>query len=322
VLVPGAARYPPERFCDLNALPLRICVGEYSCELVAWGQIPAAPWRNQPHTHSFVEVCYAYTGRGRFRVGDAVHSVRAGDLFAARPGEVHQVVSSVDDPLAVYFWGYSLAPGSASVDRGDDRDELTELLAAFRAGGDAVTHDAGDVPGTIDLLTSEVARRSAGYRTAVDGLVRTLLIETARRFVGSPPSRSAAPAEPDDRDALLVRRMRRFLEDNYGRAVTVSDVAAEVHLSPRHAARVFRRGTGRTVMEQLRQLRLERASELLLDRSLSIKEVARSCGYPDVRYFTTTFRRAAGAPPGAFRRHRGTVMTLDDQARDGQGASW
>jgi transcriptional regulator GlxA family with amidase domain len=100
--------------------------------------------------------------------------------------------------------------------------------------------------------------------------------------------------------------MQRHLQDNLARPVTVRDVAAAVHLSERHAERLFQQQTGSSLMADLRRMRMELAAQLLLDQAVTVTEVARACGYSDVRPFSTAFRRHYGKAPQTFRATRGT----------------
>jgi len=98
----------------------------------------------------------------------------------------------------------------------------------------------------------------------------------------------------------------RYLHDNLSRPIQIRDVAAQVHLSERHLSRLFQQVTGESLLEYLTMLRVQAASQLLLDRQLAIKNVARDVGYPDVHYFTTLFRRRTGMTPAVFRETGGT----------------
>ena len=51
----------------------------------------------------------------------------------------------------------------------------------------------------------------------------------------------------------------------------------------------------------MRQLRLEHAKELLLSSELPVGVIAEQCGFPDLQYFITSFRKKYGLPPGKFR---------------------
>ncbi len=56
----------------------------------------------------------------------------------------------------------------------------------------------------------------------------------------------------------------------------------------------------------------ETAAQLLLERNLSIKEIAQTTGYSDVRYFTTLFHRHTGLPPAIFRQKGGTSFVTQE----------
>ncbi len=279
----------------LGSLDVALTAGGHRVRFLSWGFIEPRPWRNYLHTHSFFEVCHAYAGHGTYRHGDDEHHVQSGDLIVARPGDVHEIVSSDDDPLGLQFWQFTLLPDSG------DR----ELLDAFTAPAGPVLSATGDrIAPLLELLTGEAA--GPAHPEIVEALCATLVLDTARAVTGV----AAAAVEPaaQGRDELLVAAMERYLKDNHDRHVTIRNVAAQVHLSERHANRLFRRVSGTTIHAYLARYRLGMAAQRLTARQHSIKEVARLSGYPDVRAFTTAFRRHWGTTPAAYRRHGGTEL--------------
>lgn len=113
-------------------------------------------------------------------------------------------------------------------------------------------------------------------------------------------------------DEAIVQVMLRYLRDNYNRSLSICDLAAQVHLSERHASRLFHHVTGTSIKEYLTSLRIDMATQLLLDRRTPIKEVALATGYPNVRYFTTLFRQRTGLTPASFRQKGGTRFLEQD----------
>jgi AraC family L-rhamnose operon transcriptional activator RhaR len=158
---------------------------------------------------------------------------------------------------------------------------------------------------TLELLTEEIARREPGYLAVIQALAEKLLLDTARAIAPSLPDESVAPPARNAGQAA-ARTIQRYLQDNAPRPITLRDVAAQVHLSERQTARVFKRETGQTILEYLTHLRLEAAAQMLLRRDLPIKRIAAEVGYPDVHYFATLFRKHVGFTPGAFRDAGGT----------------
>jgi mannose-6-phosphate isomerase-like protein (cupin superfamily) len=123
-----------QHFADLARTKVSFRIGSYRADMLYWGVIGARYWRNWLHAHSYIEVCYAYRGRGTFRILDAERRVRAGDVFVAKPREHHEVISSRAAPLGVYFWAYSLTPTPARSLAPSD-DAIDALLGAFLGAG-------------------------------------------------------------------------------------------------------------------------------------------------------------------------------------------
>jgi AraC-like DNA-binding protein len=286
-----------DRFVDLAGLLESCEVGGFRADFVSWGFYRPEYWRNYLHSHSFHEVCLAYAGAGRFESGGVRYDVGPGTVFLARPGDIHEIESSRSDPLGIAFWGFTFRPlaGGAGVGW---------WSGLARADGPVVSTRLGGLATTVAALSEEAGTPRSGYGESVAAFGAALVLDTARAFaldadlVVDPPVR--------DRESVVVDAMRRHLLDNLARPVTVRDVAAAVHLSERHAERLFRQQTGASLMATLRGMRLELAGQLLLDPAVTVTEVARACGYSDVRAFSTAFRREHGQAPGEFRRAGGT----------------
>ncbi|WP_201379375.1 AraC family transcriptional regulator [Ktedonobacter sp. SOSP1-52] len=273
---------------------------------MGWGFIGPRWWRNYLHTHSFFEVCYAFQGQGLFRFAGVDYAVQAGDVFIAKPGVAHEIISSEEDPLGIYFWSYTLYERADAYNA--PASGVDELLRAYLASPSVVSARTTAMLRTLELLTEEGTRREPGYLQVVEGLVIKLLLDTARSVVDTSDLCEPLPTPVRSPEEAVTQTIKRYLYDNYARPITMRDLAAQVHLSERHTARLFRKVTGDSIMDYLTRLRLEMAAQLLLDRQarMPIKEIAQACGYPDVRYFTTLFRQRTGLTPALFRQQGGT----------------
>jgi AraC family L-rhamnose operon transcriptional activator RhaR len=329
-----------ERFNDLNKLPISVRLGSYRADFIYWGVLGSKWWRNYAHTHSFYEICYANGGRGTFRILDRHYQIRKGDLFVAKPGEMHEIVSRRGEPLRIYFWAYTLVPaqpmsGSSTSPAGhphtaqaaNDADRsIDALIHAFSVSRCWVASYAPTMDRTLQLLCEEMAQQSPGYTRAIAALVTKLLLDTARAVTGGAVPGEAIDVPPHDQAEAVVRTAARYLRDNLSRPISVCDVAAQVDLSERHLSRLFQRVMKMSILQYLTNIRIQTASQLLLDRDLSIKQVARAVGYPDPHYFSTLFGRTMGLTPGEFRRTGGTRFLkrtgspVSDVARPGEAS--
>lgn len=292
---------PRQRFTDLSQLPLSLRMGSFQSEILGWGFFEPRWWRNYLHSHSFFEICYAFAGEGLFRIGEQEHSVRQGQVFVARPGETHEIISATHNPLGIYFWSYTLTQRQDCPLQAIGSDAL---LHAFLTSNCSVSAQTPGMQRTLELLTEEIVQRAAGYRQVIEGLVVKLLFDTARAVVVL-PEQALDPMGRSQEEAI-VRVMVHYLRDNACRVVSIRDLAAQIHLSERHTSRLFQKVMGTSIKTYLSTIRMETAAQLLLEQRLSIKEIAQATGYPNVRYFITVFHQKTGLTPAVFRQKGGT----------------
>ena len=96
-------------------------------------------------------------------------------------------------------------------------------------------------------------------------------------------------------------RAKDLIDARYRDPLDVPTLARAAHLSPAHFSREFRRTFGETPHQYLLTRRLERAAELLRNTDWPVADICLAVGLTSVGSFTTSFRRAYGTPPTAYR---------------------
>ena len=91
-----------------------------------------------------------------------------------------------------------------------------------------------------------------------------------------------------------------FAREHFAEPLTVSDLAEQVALSPSAFSTLFREVTGRSPYQFLKEFRMDRARELLVDGRLNVTEVSRHVGYTSVSHFIKEFRNRFGTTPRAY----------------------
>jgi AraC-like DNA-binding protein len=101
--------------------------------------------------------------------------------------------------------------------------------------------------------------------------------------------------------ARHLQRARDLADARYSEPLTVDDMARAAGLSRAHFSREFRRTFGESPHAYLLTRRLERAASLLCFTDQSVGEICLRVGLRSVGSFTTSFKRAYGVPPAAYR---------------------
>lgn len=95
--------------------------------------------------------------------------------------------------------------------------------------------------------------------------------------------------------------VRRYLEGHFAEPLTLDQIARAVHRNRYALCHYYKEATGCTIMEQLRQIRMEKAKWLLRYETVSVEEIGRSCGFGSASYFGKIFRSMTGRSPREYR---------------------
>ena len=235
------------------------------------------------HLHSDIQILMVIRGGFDFVVEQAVYPLREGSVLICPPGLWHEVHYTGDAHAHV-------VDGRLMTDAPRPLVSLIERLQPPRA-----------VHLEPEALRESVAVIAAAMKRT--GLARIAAIMTALWRVFE---QVAGPVETDlANDSTLpdqrVAQAEDFMRNHLGDSISVEDIADHVRLSRPHLTALFAKYRSIGPATQLRQLRVERAKQLLQRTNLTIKEIALSCGFVCPNHFSRVFSQTAGQTPSAFR---------------------
>ncbi|MEA4824680.1 MAG: AraC family transcriptional regulator [Clostridiaceae bacterium] len=105
----------------------------------------------------------------------------------------------------------------------------------------------------------------------------------------------------DVKHADTLRKLTRYLNENYAGRLTLDDVAEHVFLSKSYVSRLFSEELGTTFTAYLNHIRVEKAKIMLVDRGNTLSAVAVAVGFADQSYFSRVFKAITHVSPGVYR---------------------
>lgn len=93
-----------------------------------------------------------------------------------------------------------------------------------------------------------------------------------------------------------------FIQEHYGKNISIQDIAAASGISEGHLRKCFRQELGVSLVEYLTNYRIERAKRLMESREYKISEIYRLVGYTSSQYFSYVFKKMEGMTPGEYLR--------------------
>ena len=119
---------------------------------------------------------------------------------------------------------------------------------------------------------------------------------------------SFCPIEKAERigtSSFYIQDVLQYISENYFDAIDANTIARHFAISRSKLDRDFKRFTGDTVHEYIESCRSNQAKYLLeFNPELSIKEIAKKCGFNSETYFFPFFKRHVGVTPIEYRKNR------------------
>lgn len=100
-----------------------------------------------------------------------------------------------------------------------------------------------------------------------------------------------------------VKSVIDFIEQNYFRKISLEELSSITFLSPYYLLRLFKKYTGYTPGEYINKYRLDFSKKLLLEKELTIEQIALNLGFNTHSYFSKIFKKSSGLTPEQFRRN-------------------
>lgn len=104
---------------------------------------------------------------------------------------------------------------------------------------------------------------------------------------------------------LAVERALEYMRAHAGQALRREMVAKACGVSDAHLNELFKKSVGRSFREVLRNVRVEKAAQLLAHPRAELAEIALACGFCDQSHLTRVFREVRGVTPKEFRSRMG-----------------
>lgn len=226
---------------------------------------------------------YVKSGKGYLRYDGKTVPVTKGDLFFYPRGKVLQLYADKAEPYTKIWiqtsgklmrhlceaYGITDRVVIRKMDAQSYFDQITGVLAHTVPA--TLSHDMADLSVIVSSLLAELMRAEL-FGTDSGG------------------------------DSALPIQIRSMLDASLYTPITLSDVAAQLHLSKAHIIRMFRATFGITPMKYLSVTRMEQAKILLRETNAPIGRIAEKLCYSDSQHFSSTFLRETGTTPTEYRK--------------------
>lgn len=242
-------------------------------------------------------IAVALTGncQGEIRTANGTHisGQTRGSVCIIPAGQSYQARLDGDSEHLALYVEPSLLLHAASASRTTGVVEVIEKCAP----SDLVISNVA-LALLAELNASEEGRGALSGRLYAESLANVLAVHLLRHYTafGSDEQRFSGGLS-----GQRLRQVTDFISDNYGRDLSLMELASVAGMSPFHFAREFKKSTGTTPHQYLIRFRIDRAKALLAESKMPLVEVGFRSGFSHQSHFTRLFHRFTGTTPHSYR---------------------
>lgn len=236
-------------------------------------QLPPGP-RYGPFRRKHFIFQYVFKGTGIFECPYGTFRMDAGDMFIMHKGDLVKYTADKLDP-----WEYAWIEF-------DCNDTLPEIF------NNGKLHCPEVEPIFREILN--IPKLKTGQKAYVTSLIFKII-----SFLEKQENKSNYDKNH------YVRKAISLIQRNYIQKITVNDIAKELNIDRSYLYELFLKDLGKSPKEYIDEHRLSAAIGMIESSSVSISEVAASCGYKDTSSFSRAFVKRMGITPSQYRKSKG-----------------
>lgn len=285
----------------LSHLNLSISLGGLRVKILSLIHVfPNPQWQVPCHSHPDLEIHMIPQGKGTVECEGSRFSVQAGDFYLTGPCIRHAQQTDPADPMEEFCLECEIEAAPE-----EEADPLSVQEATWLRDTLYGLYPRGFRDGTVFRMLEEMLREDRERRPGYVLRLETLTVDLLLRIFRTAAEKKEAfvyryPQDADDRRD--IRRIIRYVQENYPYSMRLEDVSRTLYLSPRQINRLMNKFFSVTFHAYLMQYRLNAARELLCREDCSVEEVAERAGFRSHYYMYQAFRRAGMPTPAAIRR--------------------
>jgi AraC-like DNA-binding protein len=264
------------------------------------------------HWHSCFEITCILSGQGRYFVNEEVYEVTDGDIILFNNVEPHgwEIVSRQADLLVMVFSPEYIMNGFSVM----DYDYLKPFINRGSNFKNKLDHNeplTGELTALIHSIAAENEEKNTGYQLMIKATVLKILTLLIRNSQDT--SKSSALLQEKKAKMMRLSSVFDYINENYSDQISLTKASEIAYMSPNYFSAYFKKVTGKTFIDYVSELRINRADKLMETTDLSVLDIATRCGFHNMSNFYRIYKKIRKTSPGKRQQEADRPTYADNQ---------
>lgn len=255
------------------------------------------------HIHPAIEFIYITQGTFQIGIDNEQFMAGVGDFVLFRANAIH-TIRLVSDSAGEYYVLKVNPTLLFQIFLGSENSGCVIPFIHRYPNDVSCFHSDSIPPEAKQILNAMIdeCEHADRFFFAIERAHAASLLISLLRTVIKPRNVFGDSSEISEKSVALIYESVKYINENYASDISPTDCAASIHLSYSYFAKLFRAVMGKTFKEYLTGVRLAKAHNILLSTDLPITDVATACGYSNLSYFISEYRKVYGRTPRETRK--------------------
>lgn len=241
------------------------------------------------HRHDYIEITYVFRGKMTQKIKNKEIVVQKGELIFLNQKIVHEIGMTSEEDIILNFlirpeffdYLFNLLDKENII----SKFLLSTIYNSSVQGEYLCFHvsEIIDIQEIIEKIIEEIYQEKPMKNIKVQLLMGMLITELLNN------SNFIESYSEENYDTKLIMNVLKYIDEEY-RTANLVEISNKLNQPNYKISKVVKEATGLTFIELLQEKRLEKASELLKNTSLSIEDIIKDVGYENATYFYKIFK--------------------------------
>ncbi|HBO36348.1 MAG TPA: hypothetical protein DD633_07285 [Sphaerochaeta sp.] len=259
------------------------------------------------HMHQFFEILYIKDGYCENNVGPDRLMLRSGDICFLAPGVPHQLSLNNHETVSYSILVRASTFQRTFVDIYGNQDIISDFFTKS-----LYHHNQGTSPyilcktdneaiflDLIDRMSIEEQNPGKFAKRYLNILFETFILELLRLH----EEHFTIGKETNNIQFESITTILRYIQSNY-EGLTLSETARKFRYSEAHLSRLIKKFTAQSFSEIIKTIKLQKATQLLVNSDMTIAQIVDEIGYTDNSHFYRVFKQCYGITPIQYREQK------------------
>ena len=242
------------------------------------------------HVHlDWFELTIIHDGEGIISTNGKQMPVKSGDIHLSFPADVHEILSSATNPLKYDFFSFAISNQSW-------KEDLEWIMRSFHDYTQRVFADER-IKILVDNGIAEFCKEDIYANELLKSIFEQIVIYLIRDF-----KEKETPQKNNDNQAqTLCYQIMNYIDTHIFALKSLAELCNAFAYNYSYLSTLFKKNTGRTLLDYYQNAKLKKAKSLLKENKLSVGEISEYLSYSSVYAFSKAFKKKYGVCPTGIR---------------------